>query len=149
MSMRRASFGDMYGATSKSFTSPAIWLARRAGSKRVMRVMPDLPGEGVFPGFSDGVSDRADDAQPGDDDSAATALSVAYALGVRLDVVDGLLHGGDLLRLLVRDLGLELLLERHHQLDRVERVGAQVVDERRLVLDLGLVHAELLGDDLS
>ena len=43
VSMRRASFGDMYGATSKPFTSPAIWLARRDGSKRVMRVMPDLP----------------------------------------------------------------------------------------------------------
>src|SRR5260221_2296368 len=42
-SMRRASFGDMYGARSKFFTSPAIWLDRRDGSKRVMRVMPDFP----------------------------------------------------------------------------------------------------------
>ena len=42
-SMRRASFGDRYFVTSKSFTSPAIWQARRDGSKRVTRVMPDLP----------------------------------------------------------------------------------------------------------
>src|SRR4249920_1079188 len=67
---------------------------------------------------------------------------------VALDVVDGLLHGGDLLGVFVRDLGLELLLERHHELDRVERIGAEVVDERRFVLDLRLVHPELLGDDL-
>ena len=40
------------------------------------------------------------------------------------------------------------LFERHHELDRVQRVGAQVVDERRFVLDLRFVDAELLGDDL-
>ena len=51
--MRRASFGDMYGATSKPFTSPAIWHARRDGSKRVMRVMPGLAGERAVPGFGD------------------------------------------------------------------------------------------------
>src|SRR5258708_38549619 len=43
---------------------------------------------------------------------------------------------------LVRDLGLELLLERHHQLDGVERVRAQVIDERRLVLDFGFRSEE-------
>ena len=42
----------------------------------------------------------------------------------------------------------ELLLERHHQLDRVEAVGAQVVDEARVLGDLRLVHAEMLDHDL-
>src|SRR5512145_487115 len=65
-----------------------------------------------------------------------------------LDVIDCLLDGGDLLGLLVRDLGLELLLERHNELDRVEGVGAEVIDERGFVLDLGLVDPELFGDDL-
>ena len=45
---------------------------------------------------------------------------------VRLDVVDRLLHGGDLLGFLVGDLGLELVFERHHELHGVERVGAEV-----------------------
>jgi hypothetical protein len=45
--MRRASFGDMYSSTLKSFTSPATWLARRAGSNRVMRVMPGLPASAL------------------------------------------------------------------------------------------------------
>ncbi len=67
---------------------------------------------------------------------------------VRLDVVDRLLDRRDLLRLLVGDLGLELLLERHHQLHGVERIGAEVVDERRFVLDVSLVDAKLLGNNL-
>src|SRR5581483_11792816 len=69
-------------------------------------------------------------------------------LDVRADVVDRLLHGGDLLGLLIRYLGLEFLLERHHELHRIERVRAEIVDKRGFVLDLRLVHAELLGNDL-
>ena len=41
----------------------------------------------------------------------------------------------------------EFLLERHHQLDRVEAVGAQVVDEAGLLGDL-LLGAKVLDDDL-
>src|SRR2546425_8775932 len=47
VSMRRASFDDRYGATSNSFTSPAIWLESRDASKRVMRVMPDFPARAL------------------------------------------------------------------------------------------------------
>src|SRR5207245_10454077 len=42
---------------------------------------------------------------------------------------------------------LELLFESHHELDRVERIGAEVVDKRGCVLDLRFVDAELLRDD--
>ena len=66
---------------------------------------------------------------------------------MRIDVVDGLLHRRDLLGLFVGDLGLEFLFERHDQLDRIQRVSAEVVDERGFVLDLGLVYAQLFGDD--
>src|ERR1700740_1094077 len=52
--------------------------------------------------------------------------------GVLLDVFDRLLDVADLLRLLVRDLDPELLLESHHQLDDVEGVGAKVVGEAGL-----------------
>jgi hypothetical protein len=47
-------------------------------------------------------------------------------------------------------LGTEIvfLLERHHQLDDVEGVGAQVFDEGRLRGHLILAHTELLTDDL-
>src|SRR5690348_18487235 len=54
----------------------------------------------------------------------------------------------DLLRRVVRDFDRELFLEGHHQLDRVERVGAEVVDELGVFLDLRRFDAEVLDDDL-
>ena len=49
---------------------------------------------------------------------------------------------------LVGDLEIELLLERHHELDGIERVGAQVLDELGRGQHLVLLHSELLDDDL-
>src|SRR3954469_12013334 len=69
------------------------------------------------------------------------------ALRVRLDVVDGFLDAGDLLGVLVRDLDPELLLEGHHELHGVERVGAEIVDERRIRRHFLFIHTELLHDD--
>src|SRR5918994_4952333 len=74
--------------------------------------------------------------------------AVARLRGVLVDVVDGVLDGPDLLCVLVRDLRPELLFQAHDELDQVERVRIEVVDERRLGLDLILVGAELLDDDL-
>src|SRR5215211_6914387 len=73
---------------------------------------------------------------------------VGAVLLVRGDVVDGLPDGGDLLRVLVRDLDPELVLELHDQLDEIERVRVQVLLERRLLVDLRLLDAELLGENL-
>src|SRR5215469_5824635 len=69
-------------------------------------------------------------------------------LQMRIDVIDGLLDGRDLLRPFVGNLRFELLFQRHHQLDGIQRVSPEIVDERGFVLDLGLVHSQLLGDDL-
>ena len=52
------------------------------------------------------------------------------------DVVDCGAHGPDLLGLFVGDVRVELVLERHHQLDRVEAVGVEVLLEARLAADL-------------
>src|SRR5215204_2482661 len=68
-------------------------------------------------------------------------------LGVRLDVLDGFLHAGDLLSLLIGDLDPELFLERHHQLHGVQRIGAEVLRERGVVRDVVLISVELLHDD--
>jgi hypothetical protein len=46
---------------------------------------------------------------------------------VPVDVVDGLTDGLDLLRVLVRDLDPELILELHDQLDEVEGVGVEIL----------------------
>src|SRR5262245_13035399 len=68
--------------------------------------------------------------------------------GVALDVFDGVGDGGDLLRILVADLYLEGLLERHHQLHRVQGVGAEVVHERGFRGDFFGIHSQLLHDDV-
>jgi hypothetical protein len=67
---------------------------------------------------------------------------------VRQDVVYGLLDGGDFFGVFVRDIALELFFKSHHQLNGIQRVGAQIIDKRRFILDFGFVHAQLLGDDL-
>src|SRR5690606_27849594 len=89
---------------------------------------------------------------PGYDDTALHGFASRSRwrnalLLVRGDVVDGVADGLDVLGLLVGDLDLELLLHRHHQLDDVEAVGAEILDERGLELDLVLADAELLRDD--
>src|SRR5258707_12021655 len=69
-------------------------------------------------------------------------------LGVALDEADGVADGLDLLGGVVGNLDAEFLLERHHQLDGIEAVRAEVVDELGIFLDLGRFDAEMLNDDL-
>src|SRR5579859_3393541 len=52
------------------------------------------------------------------------------ALSVLLDVIDSVVDGPDLFRVLVGNLDVESFFEGHDQLDGVERIGAQVVYER-------------------
>ena len=64
---------------------------------------------------------------------------------VRDDVVDRLADGRELAGVLVRDLEPELVLEVHDDLHQVERIGAEVLLERRVFRDLALVDTELLA----
>jgi hypothetical protein len=65
-----------------------------------------------------------------------------------LDVVNRVLNGRDLLGLLIGNLGLEFVFERHHQLYGVKRIGSQIIDELRLCLDLGFVDTQLFSHNL-
>src|SRR6516164_5023322 len=56
-------------------------------------------------------------------------------LGVALDETDRVAHGLDLLGRVVGNFDAELFFERHHQFDRVEAVGAEIVDELGIFLD--------------
>src|SRR3546814_18358127 len=58
------------------------------------------------------------------------------------------LDGRDLLGSIVGDFDAEFFLERHHQLDDVEAVSAEIVDEARVLGALVGLDAELLDDDL-
>src|SRR5688500_14082804 len=79
----------------------------------------------------------------------ADARAGGGLLGARLDVVDGVAHGLDLLRVLVRDLDLEGLFERQDQLDDGQRVGLQVLGEGSARDHLFRRYLELLDDDLG
>ncbi len=67
-----------------------------------------------------------------------------FVFDVFVYVADGL----ELLSVLVRHFDVELLLEGHDEFDEIERISAEILDERRLWRDLLGVHAELLDDDV-
>ena len=66
---------------------------------------------------------------------------------MRLDVLDRILDGANLLRVFVGDDDLEGFFESEHELDEAELISAEVVDERRFRLDVLLVDVELFFDD--
>ena len=114
--------------------------------------MPDSPLISRRQTCSTPDAERAGDAHarhhyaPHDRRSFRAAPTQARLL--LLDVVDRILHGADLLGRVLGDLDAERLLERHHQFDGIEAVGAQVVDERRLGRDLRFLDAQVLHHDL-
>src|SRR6202167_2383895 len=72
-------------------------------------------------------------------------LRCAASALVRLDIGDDVLNGANLLGVFVRNFDVELLFERHHQLDDIERVGAEILDERGVRSYFVRGHAQLLA----
>src|SRR3954470_16005335 len=145
-SFRRASFLSMNLAGSKLFTSPAMRLGRSLASKRVMGPTPDLPAMAASHDSLVPMPKGVTRPIPVTTTLRSTRCMLPLFL-VLVDEVDRVLDGLDVLGFLVGDLDLELLFHRHHQLDDVERIGAQVLDEGGLRLDLVLADPELLRDD--
>src|SRR5688572_22116800 len=141
------SFFSMNCSGSNPLTSAAICAAYPVMSNRVTRVTPDVPASSAC--------QVAAVPMPSDDTSPMPVMTTRLSnlgplflsLGVRVDVVDRFLDAGDLLGVLVRDLDPELFLEGHHELHRVERVGAQVVHEGRIRGHFLFIDAKLFHDD--
>src|ERR1035438_980102 len=122
------SFFSMNRKGSKPRTSAAIWQAKAEASNAVMRSTPLLPASSasqtapvVWPTEQirpmPVITTRLCRFPPG-------LLANLFArLGVLSDVVDGIGHGANLLRILVGNFDIEGFFESHHQFDRVERVG--------------------------
>src|SRR5438067_2835694 len=152
-SLRRASFLSMNCAGSKSLTSPAMRLGRSFASKRVMGPMPLFPARMPCQVGSLPIPSGVTRPIPVTTTLRSTRcirpprMERRFLFLVLVDEVDRVLDRLDVLRLFVRDLDLELLSHRHHQLDDVEGVGAQVFDEGGLRLDLVFPDPELLRDD--
>src|SRR5690242_15483465 len=68
--------------------------------------------------------------------------------GFTFDVTDRVLHCGDLLGILIRDVDVESFFERHDEFDDVERIRSEVVHKRRRIIYLRFIDAELLYDYL-
>src|SRR5580704_15093811 len=141
----RASFLSMRVRGSKFFTSAAMRQAKAEASKPVMRSVPLLPASNAC----QTSSTLLPTAQMSPIPVTTTRRSkLLRSFRVGGNVVDGIPDGADLLRVFVRDLDFESFLEGHHQLDGVERIGAQVVHERGVGRNFALVYAQLLHNDL-
>ena len=64
-------------------------------------------------------------------------------------VIDRLLDGRDLFGFLVRNFGFEFLFEGHDQLNRVKRVGAEIIDKGSIVRYLVFFDTELFVNDAA
>src|SRR5215813_2865985 len=124
------SFFSMNCSASKPRTSPAIGVAKPLVSKRVIGPMPLHPAASAFQLAS--VPMPSGDTRPSPVTTTrrcwlmlcpGRARPLLLRLGVRLDVLDGFLDARDLLGVLVGNLDAEFFLERHDELDGVERIG--------------------------
>src|SRR5260370_15562082 len=143
------SFFSMDWKGSKLRTSAVIWQAKAQASNPVMRSTPRFPASRAC--HTEPVVMPHAQIRPIPVMTTLLAEVLAKLLAclrVLADVVDRIRHGANLLRILVGDLDIEGLFEGHHELDGVERIGAQVIHERSAGCDLALVHTQLLDDDL-
>src|SRR3989344_771401 len=147
-----------------------------AGIEQRDRADAAFAGQDVAPVFGDTDANGRQDAEAGNDDAPLAQSRIPHCLGaapprfikpkgrhpVRMtasysnelsvqtgvDVVDGLLDGGDLFRLFIGNFAVKFLFQRHYQLDRIQGIRAQIIHEGGGGLDLALVNAQLLHDNL-
>src|SRR5258706_3309555 len=105
----------MNSTGSKPLTSPAMRASNAEASKRVIGPMPLAPASRAsqvarVPTASGGTSPTPVQTTRRLGNPSVISDSVRDVL---IDVVDGVLHRGDALRLFVRDLDHELLFARH------------------------------------
>src|SRR5215468_1166590 len=147
-SSRRASLGDTSPRSSSSGASPPKRTGKPSVSKRRSGPMPERPAT---------AASQVEAASPPSGDTQPRPVTTTRRLGVGIgsvglellpEVGDDVAEGLELLGVVLGDLDSELLLHRHHELDEVERIGPEVVGERRLRVDVVPAHAELLDHDL-
>src|SRR5262249_3204152 len=139
------SFFSMYRNGSKPLTSPAMRQENAAASNCVIKAIPLCD---VFRASQDSsVPTASGVTRP---TPVTTTLRDKYLLPVRrrrllfglaFDVFDGVFDRSNLLRVFVGNLELEGFFESHYQFHDVQRIGAQVVHERGVVIDLAFIDA--------
>lgn len=64
-----------------------------------------------------------------------------------VDVFNGIPYGFDFFRYIVRNFDFEFFFKRHDQFHDVERIRTQIVDERRINIDVGFIDTQLIDYD--
>src|SRR4029079_4688574 len=109
---------------------------------------PKRPTPGV-PGFRWNLPRwRSGSAADGVTPAAYSPPALASALGVLFEELHRVANGQDGFRCVIGNLAAELLFEGHHEFDRVEAVGAEIIDETRAFGDLVGLDAQMLHDNL-
>jgi hypothetical protein len=75
-----------------------------------------------------------------------TASLLALPVHAVLNKLNGLANGLNFFSGVVRDIDVELFFEFHDQFDRIERIGAQIVDERRFRRNLLPIDADSITE---
>src|ERR1700684_3539840 len=70
------------------------------------------------------------------------------AFGVLFEELDGVAHGQNGFRRVIGNLATKFLFESHDELDRIEAIGAEIIDEAGVIRDLVGLDAQMLPDDL-
>ena len=65
-----------------------------------------------------------------------------------VDVVDGVLDGGDFFGVFVGNFDSESLFKGHHQLDRIQGIRTQIVHKGSGGRHFAFIHSELLHNNL-
>src|SRR3990170_4997560 len=145
------SFFSIHRSGSKPLTSAAKRVGYLAASNLVMGPMPDRPSPMAVQNsstvFPTGVTAPSPVMTTRRSLTAPPPRSDQPLRRVVLDVLDGVSHRRDLLGILVRDLDVERLLERHDQLHGVQGVGAEILDELRRGDHLFFLRPQLFADD--
>src|ERR1700730_1718535 len=131
-------------------TWQAILVGRSSTRNLVMALAPDCPAS-----RRDQVSSTPQASGVTRPRPVTTTLRIGFktlyaaSVGVRfVDIFDGVTDGDDGFGRVIGDFDAKFLFERHHQLDRVEAVSAQIFNEGRSVRDLLGIDIEMFDDDL-
>src|SRR5574342_321229 len=133
----------MYLSGSKPFTSHAKRTDSLCGSNLVMGAAPGVPASSACQVDSTSVPTGVTSPMP-----VTTTRCGKLLPDLLVEVVHGVADGAELLGILVRDIDVEFLLERHDELDGVQAVRAEVLHEAGLAGELLALDAQLLDDDV-
>src|SRR6202012_820520 len=150
-SMRLCSFGSTHWsglnvppAPSPRGTWHAILVGRSSTLNLVMAPAPDLPAK--RPAQLSSTPQASGVTRP---NPVTTTRRIRPRSGVGfVDILDRVADRHNGFRRVVRNFDAEFLFKRHHQLDGVEAVGAQIFNEGRIVGDLVGIDVQMLDDDL-